>query len=554
MKTYKFKICIVALFAIGLTQSFVSCSKNEESAKIAADGSSVLFNIAGIQDPNETSTVGTAASNEKQARSTNTGNIQKIYNFSDFDVETSQAAPQTQTSIIQVGNGVLSSGNQARTLRAAVMATGIKYRVMIYNNATGAFVTSVELTAGQADPIPLEKGVEYAYYAFSYNTTASIADLNHTTPTVPTKQDADFLFVNGTFTIPNINPNQVVNINQALIFTRKVMRIGAVVDTRGLGARIVSANVKYTVAGNFYTGNFDLKSNTMTKATPSFTPTSYASPLTLQQVNPTTTKDSVMAGYFYFIKDDASPTTGGATIQVSNLNVAYSSSTSQTYTGPYSFTFNTAAEATNLSLNWYMKFTKNFVVVEGVKWAKGNLYDDGSILSTNRPQYISNNPFRRFNNDNFNDTYFYNAKASVGDGGNSAATNSGDPCRRVLNAQSIAGDWRTPTSSEINKMINSSQITSGKDLASGFTYIKFTSDGNPNDNVTFAMLGQFNWGSGSWSKPNEGFYWSNDGNTPGYYALKMKTDAAGAAPQRTPFAGSSSGLFDYYHVRCVRAN
>lgn len=449
----------IVLTLIVSTVFIFSCTKESGETEIPqADGSTQLqFEVVGIADVVDAGTINTeSSSNVAKATSATTsvsGSVleKKQVVDGDFDavvtLEKSKNTSSLANAYTKGSTIATSSSNKASVgnsgLVAATMASGIRYRVLIYTN-NDVYVGSIDATSGTAvDPaFPVYKDTDYKWYAYSYNTTTQAAEpANKVTPTLDVTTAAqDLLFASGT--LKTVAGGNKISIT----FDRKMAVLKIRVDARGMFSPINS--LAGTVTSN--TQNVIQNAGTLNLKTGAYNATTAnSSTINLTWANEsTTTGDSVKVAYIY--------TTGTAPIVAFGVNLSSlvlkldnNQSPTREFTNR---TFNFSSSFTPTLGNRYtinIQLRESAVEIGGVKWARANLY------------YSTTNPGYRFRQQSSN---IYNTATSPGTSGeywnwkarkpgaSGAETTPGtiDPCSLVF----PAGTWRMPESTEFNTLIN----------------------------------------------------------------------------------------------------
>ncbi|WP_144243286.1 fimbrillin family protein [Sphingobacterium sp. ML3W] len=244
---------------------FSNCSNKEELA-VSPDGNQVklVVQVAGIADGEAIATTKMKATNSISQNAT----VPQQIKFKDYKgvVNSTEASMHDTQQLVLNNIGTNSNLSVARSAkRAGVMVNGIKYRILLYKKSDGSFVNSVEATAGQSLEIEVTLGEQYQWYAYSYNTEASIAAPTSTaTPTVETPIDKELLYASGDVTV------SAVSTALPITFAHKLAQVLVEVNTEQLGGNIATIDASFISDSYFNKGTFNLKSGS-TSAIESYT-------------------------------------------------------------------------------------------------------------------------------------------------------------------------------------------------------------------------------------------------------------------------------------------
>ena len=411
-------VIAMSLLALG-TVATVSCSKSDSKQEIIDEqGTKLIVKVSGIAD--EQSSI-----NTKGSITAATTKAPKIVTYPEFDATVSidnELPASPIAKITQGGNFNLSSNISSSGAKAENMTNLVKYRLFIFKQ-DGTFVSSESMTAGSAGSIALSPGT-YKWAALSYNDENTVDDLTvggSTDIVLPSGKDV--LYANGDVTIANGNSSSI-----NITFKRKYSRLGIELNTMGMFADMVNANVvvsglsvtKATIQ-MFDGGLKDFVSDPQT--------INYAS---FSNVDPS--YGDAKIAYIYTANNAQSE----VKVAVSNLTIKLDDSSDRNFTQTANFTF-PITPVMGKSYRLLTNLIESPVQIKenGAQWARHNLY------------YISNNPHNpyRFHHTNKastdRGTYFsFKALTSSNFGVNS------DACSQVY----PAGTWKVASSENYSEI------------------------------------------------------------------------------------------------------
>ncbi|MCL7986346.1 hypothetical protein M8998_00165 [Sphingobacterium sp. lm-10] len=135
------------------------------------------------------------------------------------------------------------------------MQQGVKFWIALYNTTTKRYEHSVQGTSGTPLSLAIVRDQEYEWWAYSYNSTESIPEVNPENPIIETTTDKPLLYAKGKINFSNSGDNRL-----AILFINQLKQIRIDVDTRGLFGDMETANVSFlddyikTAEFNLYDG------------------------------------------------------------------------------------------------------------------------------------------------------------------------------------------------------------------------------------------------------------------------------------------------------------
>lgn len=538
-----------------------SCSKSEPSPDPVnpEDLTKLTVQVLGIVDLEEvelaikpTASTGVGRAATEDTRTEDAGTFES---YDGFDAITSvaQSAVQKKKVVVSAGSIAVKSGT---SLMAAAMGNGIKYRLLLYSTKTGSevFWKSVELSSAGAigQTVDVVKGESYKWYAFSYNTTASIPDVDPNNPVIAAGNN-DLLYASGAVTVTGAG---TVNKPLAISFVHKMAQIVVEFDARGMFTDNITA-LGMTFGGNMLkTANMTIKTGAMSA------PVAY-SPAAIdisKFVNVETNYNDRKKAYFYTAETG---TMTNMKVFLNNLTITIENGTSRVFPAmSKEFNFASVPAVVGKSYTAKIDLIESPVIVNAtgltnVKWGRANLFHKGD---GQRNPYR----FRMQNSGVYNSTnqdLFRFLEALPGNaaiiffGGFITNYTQVDPCGLVHPVNT----WRTPTRAEYTAL---SAVTTGRTF-SGSDYVQYTGAASnvgspyPNKDLRFDRHGWHQKGMSGiiyypWVfTPRDGFYWSS---TPNY-----RFEVTGTSNPSTSVGesyvlgfGFSSTPNNWGSVRCVR--
>src|SRR5690606_31918424 len=326
--------------------------------------------------------------------------------------------------------------------------------LVIYDASDNTVVSSTELVSGTPGEVNIKKGGTYNWYAVSYNNTESIPHPDETNPVINVPEGSDLLYASGSITVSIDAPDG--NVPLGIVFAHKFSRIGLELNTMGMFADMNSVGVVVNGATGT-TGTYDLKNN-------SFSSTS-SDPITVDFsnfVNVDPLYGDRKIAYVY----SSVETSTNLSVDINALDIQLDDGTNRVFTNlaasPVTFNF-TLTPQNGATYTARMNFVESPLTLDGVQWARQNLYYTGG-----------HNPYR------FHHTYahtqqrnsYFSFRGMVPQNFGSDS-NDGDPCALVYPEgvwrQAEANDFRTLTGS----LLGGSGATETYGTEGGLGYIEY---------------------------------------------------------------------------------
>ncbi|KGE15040.1 fimbrillin family protein [Sphingobacterium deserti] len=255
----------------------------------------------------------------------------------------------------KVDRVVSMQSNRGNTARQ-VMAEGMKYRILLYEKASGTFYRSYVATAGTKLEIDVVKSQEYNWIAYSYNNTKDVPlPASTASPTINTPTDTELLYASGSVTAAQ------QQVPLLITFAHKLAKISLSLNTEGMYADIVHVRAALETADYVRSGTFDLRTGLTGNLVSLST-----SEIDFQDADPSS--KNLKVATFYTADPDK---LRAITIQISSLSVKYPNGTTEDVVtdaapmrssfGPYNPAIGKEAIA-NLNL-WKVLKTKKMVHV-----------------------------------------------------------------------------------------------------------------------------------------------------------------------------------------------
>ncbi|GEM_PF-1215922 len=553
------------------------------------DGTSISFDVIGLEDESSVNLRAKfQATPTTSLKGVPTVIAQEVIQSGegDFDaVVTVTEEPLALPKASKTGDRVHVTGSESQksSLRAATatMTNGNRYRVVLYDN--GAYVTTMDAVAGtQFTFTGAYRNRTYTWFAYSYNSSATMQALNSTTsPTVNVEGGSGFLYDSGSFTTSNVmNGNNKFDIT----FDRKTANIELVVDARGMFGNILNITGNTTNASALKSGTFDLRTGTYggytnNSSTVSFTASNF--------VDYNNTYGAMMKRMSFFTAAGGQPISNLG-ITLTNVQIEGDRRTppaaipgSAGWGDPHAFsniTYNVPTFTPELGKRYRVAFTLVMTAknVNNVLWARGNMYLHPfgdyrfrvhaashvyGTVSTNSPFTTSEAAGEFFN---------WKALTAVSNPSNVGTTTSQDPCALVY----PAGRWKMPTSAEATTLPTSTTIRTFQSAGStaavnnvndsptlnrAVRRAQYLFSGNdqpydPQNRLNFLLFGYRSETSNSYtingfnsSSSGNGYYWTSNQSSATLGTVLRIEEGAGT-PVRTEGMLKTRGA----NIKCVR--
>lgn len=555
-KRYNPKLVLTAL-ALCATTLIVGCSKKDDTKDLIGDGTKIIVNVMGITDMTEVPAKLKASAAEMPTIKDNEIMPKEMRSLGAFDAQVSLTKDELKQRPVSIGENVTSTLGSGQ-LMAAAMESGVTYRLVIYDASDNTVVSSTQLVSGTQGEVNVRKGGTYNWYAVSYNNTENIPHADETNPVINVPEASDLLYASGSITVDINAPDG--NEPLGIVFAHKFSRIGLELNTMGMFANMNSVGVVVNGATGT-TGTFDLINNTFTGSS--------TDPITVdfsdfENVDPLYGDRKI--AYIY----SSVETSTNLSVSINALDIQLDDGTNRVFSNlaasPVGFDFILTPQL-GATYTAQMNFVESALTLDGVRWARQNLYYQGG-----------HNPYRfhhTYAHTNARNTYFsFRGMVPQNFGSDS---NDGDPCALVYPAgvwrQAEASDFRTLTG---GGLLGGSGATETYGSVGSLGYIEYQAASGvaapyPSNNLRFnknggglslgvvdglVQLDLFSYGS-------EALVWSHD---PGLDVLGLAWVGA-YAYEGTGTSGNASTVLDvvqvgllgigvvessFKNVRCVR--
>ncbi|GAA4141913.1 hypothetical protein GCM10022216_22330 [Sphingobacterium kyonggiense] len=448
-KNLKSFIWITSITAILLITFFSACSRKEVSdfdGPIPLGKEAILsVSIAGIEDPTEKEMESKAKAGRvmikgqslKPQVNTAEGSLYELPEFDAFVQSTSGSISDNKK--LKIGFDRSSNSSGSNKAEAKPMDNLVTYQILLYN-PDGSLFKSVQAKSNQKLAIEVWKGIEYNWYAYSYNETADMPALNNAAnPTIESSISKDLLYANGTVKVDGAG-----NIEKPLtiLFKHKVSNIVIELNAQGLFAGLNT--VQATFAGNYFKkGTLDIKTGNMTNLT-----TVTTGPLNFFRTHDDY-KDTIKR-VSYFTADEAA--INNFTFNLNSFTLALDRGDTRTFTTTTSYPF-TVVPTHGTRLTGTVVMVESALSIANTRWARANLYFSDADLAY-RFRHQSEDVYPRDPNEywKFKTPFPGSSELEIG---------TQDPCTKVY----PKGVWRMPTDGEVDNLVNQNGRTDNTKFA-----------------------------------------------------------------------------------------
>ena len=514
----KFNSIFILIFIIISGINLTSCQKLSDSQKELGDGkTALLFDLQGVSGISET-IEGKSQSHGNLIGKNNLIIAQRNISEKIYSGDADFLVHHEEYEVIKdslKNNAIKAKGQVAAvpfypdgfdplgSATSRPLEAGIKYRMLVYRKSDNAFIGESTAIVGQSSPrIVVDFGVEYLWYAYSYNSKDDLPNFSPSNTKVSVKNE-DLLYAKGT-----IIPNQIGDNKVPITFSHQMAMVEVMAYTIGysaepnlanFGAVESDLNKTFVNVPNIRSGNFDLLTSAF-DASSITNLTTYSETLLNSKsasgnhmVDPIYPNTSVR-GYVYSVP---STSTINTSILI-RMGVKMDYNDSTRFIAPTSGIAinNLKLTAGRLSRIVIMPLEKGIPVGTST-WSKGYLYQHTpNILATNNTKWSSNERFlwmrhltprnsqmiaqpstlkvygqRFIELQNLNNTvsgnydarkyFFYNIVYPRSRVSDLVANTHGDPCEKTyapmankIGNVTIPRNWRTPTIAEGTILMN----------------------------------------------------------------------------------------------------
>lgn len=356
--------CLAIFICGGLNSCSVDKTKgqiqpeNGEMLKLQVEVSGIVTNQQENQRPK--AKISLPKINGKQALTSSQLAAGAVHSFAGFDAQFSvQEGNIVQDKAVQLSSkqNRLSISN----LSSNQMDQGTTYRFVLYDS-NGNLHSSIAGKAGSKISIDVVKGAEYTWFAYSYNDTRVLEDLNNeANPTIDTDINSDLLFDEGTVTVTGEGD---IEKPVKILFKHKVSKVEVILDARGMFAGIKSMDAEFGSNSYLKKGTLNLKSGQFGQHEAVQTE---QIPLANRFYD---SKDSIKYAVYYTSDETPIP---DFEIKINSFTIGLDNGGTRTFDTPVSIKFDLRPDhgkQTNLETN----LVESALIVDGVAWARTNLY------------------------------------------------------------------------------------------------------------------------------------------------------------------------------------
>lgn len=482
-KMHKFTHSISLIIMGGLLLSFmISCSSRDEELKnqetnTGMTGTFLTFNIAGIEEEGNITSLATASINNFGNSSSISIAAEKVISTENFDALISAEGRIASNKVQGLSASVTPShsGAIAAVTKSPMMA-GTKYRLLIYDAAGTTLVKNVDATSGTNPNIQVDAGKQYKWYIVSTN--------DNSTPTVNTSTgivsassiaNKDVLWNQGVVSA------QYGQNNMSVVLKRNTARIQIDLDTRGMFGTINNTTAIEIGTGTGTSFSGIIKTGDLNVLTGQYSNLQNVSAVTaasmINKAGASGVVGATKTATFYTVNTTLVPA-NSLNIRLNQLDLNMDNNSTRSFSNsiiPYSNAAITPALGNNYKLN--VRLIESGVRVRGLLWGRTNL-----IYSTQSDKY-------RFRPDNEYsqpdiDTEYWNWMSATPKGSSSDNT---DPCSKVY----PEGMWRMPSSAEFTLLKQPDDKKENYGLFSGATFgAGYNLDSGNNANTSFPANSQ----------------------------------------------------------------
>lgn len=262
---------VIAFFTIAFL--FSNCSKDVVGDSNLA-GNNVVIDIEGVVDITNVELQASSSIQSLYQENNNLNNSDRsYYSFDGLNAFTSSEFTSMNENFVQNENQpsgyVTPSKPIIKSATVTPLSANYLYRVVLYDKSTNpsTFVSSTLGTAGSALSIPIEKGKNYDYAVFSFNSTQDPGESNSTLTTTNT---IDLLYANGTFSVPGFSGDgENVTIPLKITLAHKLACVSVEVSAANYPGNITALTASLGAANYFQTGTMELRTGNISNLTQS---------------------------------------------------------------------------------------------------------------------------------------------------------------------------------------------------------------------------------------------------------------------------------------------
>jgi len=265
MKKNIYSTFLSSIYIVFVAFTVFGCRKEKDI--VAIDGSAqFVFNVSGVNNfTNNTENNKLATKNI--APSQHNSNAVKLNEQINIISSSKESSIINNLDISQPLSGIKN-----KLASTTPVKSGIKYRILLYNADNNNLIRTVEATVGITESIPVEPGVNYKWYAYSFNSEDGIdpPTMEGGEPLIETLPDKELLWASSgnTAITAETEPTPL-----SITFEHKVAEFVLEIDIKHLNGKITDLNATFD-DDYFYTGSLNVKSgNVISNNTPYLSPT-----------------------------------------------------------------------------------------------------------------------------------------------------------------------------------------------------------------------------------------------------------------------------------------
>lgn len=238
-----------ALLLAAVGQTMFSCSKQQDSDQLNTSPTKLSIKVSGINELKSNS------EKKSSARKSSLQNSKEanLLSFDEFDV---QAVVDDKVETRAKRETIRNKTNKtsSSSAKAAVLETGVKYRLFLYKGSTLISSNELEVDPSIVTTIDVVPGETYNWYALSYNSEVNVPDVDPADPKIDLAGGNDVLYATGSIEIPTAGASEPL----AIVFDHKVSQIAVELNSMGMFGKF-AATGNVTVTGlNVQTGSFNV--------------------------------------------------------------------------------------------------------------------------------------------------------------------------------------------------------------------------------------------------------------------------------------------------------
>ncbi|MHC8949589.1 hypothetical protein [Sphingobacterium hungaricum] len=247
--------------------SFQTSCKKEMQSEELSDGSNVVFTLEGINEDESLDLLASTSKGFSNSLSSSSNQIStnknNIVNMNGLVASFTLQESSNFSTAIDSTKLVSSSKSINKLAAVSILPNTVKYRLILYDKSTNpsTFVSSTLATPGTAIAIPVVKGKNYDWVAFSFNDNS---DPGSSSTNIET-DNRDLLHAFGTTgVIPGVGGDGTdVSVPIKITLKHKLCKITVEINAANYVGNITALNASLASANYFSKGTLDLKTGTI---------------------------------------------------------------------------------------------------------------------------------------------------------------------------------------------------------------------------------------------------------------------------------------------------